>query len=146
MNIGFMIRTKKGRQVIRPKEGTPLRFRCYIGCTLYGIKQKKNGGKCGSPRCIVTGLTDSEISVVSFDIITGEKVHSATYDLDDVVVFPIPELHSLAESEIKMLKDGTGFPGTVTRDNFCIGERRPEFVKNLGRFEPMVNKSSDSEV
>lgn len=144
-NIGFFIRGTGKVKKITVVNGadSDIRFDCKVGCTLYGIKQKKSGGKHGVTRCIVTALDDKEISVVSFSLITGEKVIETTYLLDDVLIFPIPELHGLGEEEIKALESGAGFPDSITRDNFAIGERMPEFVRNLSKFSPVVRMEDE---
>lgn len=147
-NIAFLIKNPYGKKktlTVVNKADSDLRFDCRIGCTLYGIKQKKSGGKGGTNRCIVTGLSERDITVVSFNLITGEKVLEATYPLEDVVIFPIPELHGLSEEEIAVLKGGAGFPDSITRENLAIGERRPEFVKNLRKFSPLVRTSREAE-
>lgn len=147
-NIGFIIKNPFGKKktlTVENKADSDLWLDCRIGCTLYGIKQKKSGGKGGTNRCIVTGLSESEITIVSFNLITGEKVIEATYPLEDVVIFPIPELHGLSEEEIGVLKGGAGFPDSITSYNFAIGERRPEFVKNLRKLSPLVRTSWETE-
>lgn len=141
-NIGFRVPGERGKNKTKDlvmKEESELSFDCTVGCTLYGIKQKKSGGRGGMNRCIVTGLSEREITVVSFNLITGEKILEATYRFDDVVIFPVPVLMGLSEDEIGVLKSGTGFPDSITRDDFAIGERRPELIRNLGKFSPVVS-------
>ncbi len=147
-NIGFRVPREKEKNKTKDlvmKKGSELSFDCSIGCTLYGIKQKKGGNGHGTSRCIVSGITEEDIQVISFNIITGEKIFEHSYKLGDVVIFPIPVLMGLSESELGVLKSGTGFPDSITRDNFAMGERRPEFVRNLGKFSPMVRMGHETE-
>jgi len=149
-NIGFLVPGEKGKNKTKAlvmKKESELSFDCTLGCTLYGVKQKKggNGHEHGTSRCIVTKIDEENLEVISFNLITGEKIFEHSYKLGDIVVFPLPVLIGLSEAELGVLKSGVGFPDSIRRENFVPGERRPEFVRNLGKFTPLVRTSWETE-
>jgi hypothetical protein len=148
-NIGFLVkdeRIKSASKEIILRGVSETSFNIDVGCTLYGIKQRKGGaGRGGVSRCIVNKLTDEKIGVISFNLISGEKICEVEYDLCDVVIFPVPVLIGLSGEELGVLKGGAGFPDSITKEHFATGEKRPEFIRNLEKFSPLVRTTHETE-